>query len=270
MSQFDFEIITGEAVALDVRAASFASRMVSGLIDVFALGIVTAAVTIAASYTAGELAPGLHASAVLISVISSVIAIPAAVETITRGKSLGKLVMGIQILREDGGPIRLRHAVVRALTGFLEIWMTMGAVAVVTSMFNSRGQRLGDMLAGTYAARSRGAAAAPPVVMPVELAQWVSKADIRRLPDGLALQARIFLSRAGTMHEASRIRMGLALAEAVSPFVAPAPPPGTHPERFVAAVLAERRNRELALQVRDRELAAKQNAEIQKLPHGVF
>ena len=47
------------------------------------------------------------------------------------------------------------------------------------------------------------------------------------------------------MHASSRQRLGTALAAQVGRHVAPAPPAGTHPEAFLAAVLAERSRREL-------------------------
>ncbi|WP_198018486.1 RDD family protein, partial [Sedimentibacter sp. B4] len=48
---------------------------------------------------------------------------PITVETLSRGRSLGKLAFGLQVLRDDGGPIRLRHASVRALVGVFELWL---------------------------------------------------------------------------------------------------------------------------------------------------
>ena len=40
---------------------------------------------------------------------------PTTVETLTRGKSLGKLVFGLRAVRDDAGPITFQHAFVRAL-----------------------------------------------------------------------------------------------------------------------------------------------------------
>src|SRR5919112_957635 len=81
------------------------------------------------------------------------VVVPTTVETLTRGRSLGKVAAGIRIVRDDGGPVRFRHALIRALAGVGEIWLTLGAVALITSMLNDRGKRVGDLLAGTYAVR---------------------------------------------------------------------------------------------------------------------
>ena len=52
-------------------------------------------------------------------------------------------------------------------------------------------------------------------------------------------------------------------------YVAPGPPAGTHPERFIAAVLAERRDREYSIAVRAARTAASEAALVHRLPHAV-
>jgi hypothetical protein len=58
--------------------------------------------------------------------------------------------------------------------------------------------------------------------------------------------SRQLLGRAHKLHPASRIRLGTELAQQVATYVAPAPPGVVQPERFLAAVLAERHRRALA------------------------
>ena len=58
------------------------------------------------------------------------------------------------------------------------------------------------MLAGTYVIKERvRARRAPLIEMPPELAGWAGAADIRRLPDDLALHVRRFLQRADRMKD---------------------------------------------------------------------
>jgi hypothetical protein len=198
------------------------------------------------------------------------VGIPATVESLSRGRSLGKLALGLRVVRDDGGPIRVRHAIIRALTGFLELWLTFGGIALIASLIHPQGKRVGDMLAGTYAVRVRGGQRAlPPLVLPYELAGWVRSTDIRRLPDGLALSTRQFLGRAAGLHEASRVRLGAQLAAEVERYVAPGPPPGTHPERFLAAVLVERRDREYRHAVTVAGRAQAEAVLLHRLPHAV-
>ncbi len=246
-------VVTGEAVALDITPASLSLRLISGAIDygIMVCGAVLSLLTLA------MVAPTNLSLATVTTGISLVlfiwmVALPVSVETLSRGLSAGRLVTGTRVVRDDGGAVRLRHSLVRALTGVVEVLLTSGGLAVCSCIVTKRGKRLGDLLAGTYVVNERSKAGhAPPLVMPPELAQWAEHTDLRSLPGNLALVGRTFLQRASTLDPQSRTRIGLDLAGQVMPCVAPPPPPGTHPERFLAAVLVERRERELALAVRD-------------------
>lgn len=240
------EVVSGEAVVLDVRSASFATRAISGAIDL-TLAVVLLLVAI---MTVGGVVAGLDDAALsavfLVVFVAVTVGVPVVVETSTRGRSLGKAVMGLRTVRDDGGPIRFRHAVVRALVGFVEIYLLLGVPALLCSLLSSRGKRLGDLAAGTYVVRERATTqGATMALMPYHLAGWARTADIARMPDGLALSVRQFLGRAPGMHAPAREAMGRQLAQAVAPYVAPPPPAGTHPEAFLSAVLAERRQRDV-------------------------
>lgn len=251
-------VITGEAVALDLQPATFASRAVSGVIDLVIQGFV---LTFGIGYV-GAAASGLDDAALaalgLAAVVAVIVGYPLAMETATRGRTIGKFAMGLRTVRDDGGPIRFRQALVRALLEVIEVWTLSGTPALISSLASSRGKRLGDHLAGTYVVRERGAAArSVPAVMPWHLVPWAQAADIAPLPDRLAISVRQFLSRAPSMHLPSRAAMAYGLAEQVSAHVAPPPPAGTHPEDYLAAVLAERRRRDEIRLARDAALVAR-------------
>jgi uncharacterized RDD family membrane protein YckC len=263
-------ILTGEGVLLDARPASFATRLLAGALDLLVLGVVLVGVMIAAGVLGTEVGEQAGQALVVVTLVLVMVVIPTTVETLSRGRSLGKLAAGIRIVRDDGGPVRFRQALVRALVGVGELWIAVGSVALLTSLLNDHGKRVGDILAGTYAVRVRGAARTlPPLSMPPGLAGWAHAADMRRLPDGLALSARQFLGRSAGLHPGSRVALGDRLADEVSRYVAPPPPPGTHPEAFLAAVLAERRDREFAAAARTDRAAQAESALLTRLPHGV-
>jgi RDD family len=207
---------------------------------------------------------------VIVCVVAVLVGIPVTVETLTRGRSAGKAALGMRVVRDDGGPVRFRQALVRGLVAVGEIWLTFGSPAVICSMVHPRGKRIGDLLAGTYVVRERaGTATTPPAAMPPELAGWAAAADIGRLPDRLALSVRQFLARAARLHPASRVRLGLALAGEVAQHVAPPPPAGTHPERMMAAVLAERRRRDLRRLEAERRRRDERAKRLHRLPFGL-
>jgi uncharacterized RDD family membrane protein YckC len=263
-------ILIGEGVILDARPASFVTRALGGLLDAlvtvvgFALIMALVGVNLV---TSGE--QWARAGGIVVVVIVFV-GVPTVVETLSRGRSLGKLATGVRVVRDDGGPVRLRHALIRALLGVVELWLTFGGVAVIVSLANAKGKRLGDLVAGTYAIRVRGGKGwQVPLMMPPELAGWARTADMRRLPDGLALAARRLLDRAPRLAPSSRASLADDIAGRVEPYVAPAPPPGTPAEAFLHAVLHERRDRELARGLHERERAAEQAAALHRLPYAI-
>ncbi|CAN5553467.1 RDD family protein [soil metagenome] len=248
------DLVTGEAVALDLPAASLGVRIVSGLIDLtvtLALLVVTLIVFSIAAVRADD---ALAAVAIIgVSVLVFVV-FPTTMETLTRGRTLGKLALGLRTVREDAGPISFQHALIRALIGFVEIYLFLGVPAFFTMLVSKRGKRLADFAAGTYVVRARVGLALPsPPQMPPYLAGWARSCDLVALPSGLALGVRQFLGRLPTLDPASRSSVGARLADQVSTYVAPLPPYGTRPEDFLAAVIAERRERDLR---RMREQAA--------------
>ncbi len=239
-------LVTGEAVVLDLRPASFASRTLALLLDLLVIGIVMTAVFWLASTFLPSLDEAAYRAVALTLSVATVVLLPAAWESLSRGRSLGKLAAGLRVVRDDGGPIRWRHALVRWLVAVPEIYLTGGSAALICSLWNPRGKRFGDLLAGTYVVRERTSGPMPPPpMMPPELGGWALGADIGRVPDPLALAARQLLVRAGGLHPASRTRLGIELADQVARYVAPPPPGVVAPERFLAAVLAERHRRAL-------------------------
>jgi uncharacterized RDD family membrane protein YckC len=241
------DLITGEAVVLDLHPASFITRALALMLDL----VVTVIALLVLSYllfaTNDFLDDAANSALGLVVTLAVLIGIPITVETLTRGRSLGKLAAGLRVVRDDGGPIRARHALIRGLLAVVEIYWAFGTIALITSLLNRRGKRLGDLLAGTYVIRERSPRDQPnPVRMPPHLYPWVVASDLGRLPDRLSLAVRQFLARAPRLAPASRERLGRSLAEQVSQYVSPPPPPGTHPEDFLSAVLAERRDRDYA------------------------
>ena len=249
------DLVIGEAVALELPAAGIALRALSGFLDLLIAGVALwVGLFVAALMTqnADDAIIGV-AMTVLVALVS--VALPTTMETLTRGRSVGKLATGLRTVRDDAGPIGFRHALTRALVGFVEIWALFGVPALVSGMVSSKGKRLGDYAAGTYVVRERvQMTLPPPPMMPLQLEQWAAGADIARLPDGLAMAVRQFLMRAPRLSWESRSTLGVQLRDEVVTFVAPQPPAGTHPEVVLAAVIADRRRRDAIRLQRDADL----------------
>jgi uncharacterized RDD family membrane protein YckC len=240
------EVVTGDAVVLDVQIAQLPVRAAGALIDItvmvvcFILGLMLWAATLT------EFDDALTAAILIIFTVLTFVGYPVAFETTTRGRSIGKIVMGLRVVSDDGGPERVRQALFRALASVVEIWMLLGSPAVISSIFSPKAKRIGDIFAGTVVVSERGPRWGPPPAMPPQLAWWASSLQLSGLPAGQAEVARQFLSRARQLEPALRAQMAYRIAGDVVARIAPPPPPGVPPQLILAAVLAERHRRELA------------------------
>lgn len=241
------EVVTGEGVAVEVPVASVGLRIASGLIDALVLGVLAVVLSIVLALLPLGDSEAIEAIIAILMYVGLFVAIPTVLETATKGRSLGKLALGLRTVRDDGGPITFRHALTRALVGTVEIYsFLLGGPAIVTAVIHPRAKRLGDLAAGTYVISQRAKLRLlPPPAMPPSLAHWAAGADIAPLPAGLAIGIRQFLGRAHTLTPMSRTFLVRDLYAATTRLVSPQPPPGHHPELVLAAVIAERRERDV-------------------------
>lgn len=261
------ELITGEAVALDLRPTSFVMRGAGAAIDfIVYVGSLVGAFLLLLNFASDLNIDAAAGAAIQISIIVICLVVaPITVEMLTHGKSLGKLAIGARIVRDDGGAIGFRHAFIRGLTGFLEIFATLGGLAALVGLLNSRSRRLGDLLAGTYSQNERVSRAEPPVFgVPVELVDWARTSDVAKMPDPLARRVSAFLAHASKFTPVTRQRHARELANEVSLFVSPVPQ--TDAELFLAAVAAVRREREMAALELEKTGLARLDAALSGMP----
>lgn len=263
-------LVVGEAVLLDLRPASFATRLLSFLID----GIVQLAIIIGGMLALGGLATtyggmddNLATAVILLIVLTGFIGYPVLTELLLNGGSLGRLALGTRVVRDDGGPVHLRQSILRAVMAMFEIWGTTGAVALVCSLIDRRSRRLGDLIAGTMVIQERLRAPRPVrASVPPALAEWAAACDLGRPDRDLMAEIRAFLPRAASLNPASRRAIALELVQRTMPMVSPPPPPGTDPEQFLTAVLAERSRRDEQRLLRARQSEERLMAEVGATP----
>ncbi len=250
--------VTSEAVQVDLPTAPLPVRMLSGLIDLLVVALLLLGAIWLGLGSVQDLDSALIQATVIVLLVAVFVGVPVAQETLMRGRTLGKLALGLRTVRDDTGPIGFRHALIRALLAVVEIWMTLGGLAVLVSATNERAKRLGDFAAGTFVVRERVRLRLPaPPVMPERLAGWAMGADIGVLPDGLAIACRQLLSRGSTLTPYDWARTGHELCGDLLRYVAPPPPPDAPAAAVIAAVLAERRRRDLIRLGRDDALRAR-------------
>ena len=241
------ELVTGEAVALELRPARLPSRALAVLLDLIVAMAAYIGVSVVLMFSTASLDDAAQIALSIAAFVLVLVGAPIAVETLSHGRSLGKLAFGLRVVRDDGGPIRFRHALVRGAIGVVEILMTFGTVACIASLVSARGRRLGDVFAGTLVVRERVPAGQTSVVPPppVWLTGRFAELDLSAVPDGLWLAIRQYLTRMQQLDP----QVGWAMAERLATDLAartgaPAPQ-GVPPAAYLAAVVQERQERDM-------------------------
>jgi len=234
-------IVTSEAVVLDFNLAGVGSRSLARTLDTIIQYI--AFFIIALIGIAGAIGSGVAGIVIfLIGAFLVLFGYPVAMETLADGRTLGKMAAGIRVVTVEGAPVKFRHALLRALIAIIDVFLSVGGIAVVSALLTRRGQRLGDLAAGTMVIRDRTAAREataqwfPP---PVGLEAFTATVDARALTPRTYQAIRSFLARAYDMHEPQRSIMAKDLADLARYEVrSPPPPPNTSNSMYLSAVAA--------------------------------
>ncbi len=240
------ELVTGEAVALELRPAKLPSRALAVLLDLAVAVVVYIVATMGLVAATASLDEAAQMALSIASFVLVLVGAPIAVETLSHGRSLGKLACGLRVVRDDGGPIRFRHALVRGLIGVIEILMTFGVIACIASLVSARGRRLGDVFAGTLVVRERVPQARSGFVPPPPpwLAGRFSSLDLSAVPDGLWLTVRQYLTRMQQLDPQVGRAMAERLAADLAAHTGTPAPQGVPAAAYLAAVMQERQARE--------------------------
>ncbi|GAA3790775.1 RDD family protein [Streptomyces chiangmaiensis] len=240
------ELVTGEAVALELRPAKLPSRVLAVLLDLAVTMTVYILVTIALVASTSGLDEAARTALSIATFVLVLVGGPIAVETLSHGRSLGKLACGLRVVRDDGGPIQFRHALVRGAVGVIEILMTFGVIACIASLVSARGRRLGDVFAGTLVVRERVPAGRAGLVPPPPpwLAGRFSQLDLSAVPDGLWLAIRQYLTRMQQLDPQVGWSMAERLASDLGACTGTPAPHEVPPAAYLAAVMQERQARE--------------------------
>jgi uncharacterized RDD family membrane protein YckC len=70
-------------------------------------------------------------------------------EIFMQGQTIGKRALKIKVAKLDGSPSTVGSYLIRWLLNIIDIWTFSGGIAILTILINGKGQRLGDIAAGT-------------------------------------------------------------------------------------------------------------------------
>jgi uncharacterized RDD family membrane protein YckC len=236
-------IVTPEAVVLEFPTASVGSRGVAKLLDVLAQGATLFGLILLIGVLNNGLPQGVTIALLVFVVFGVVFLYPLVMETLTRGKTLGKMAMGLRVVTVEGAPIRFRHALLRALLLLVELFIFPpgGALAVICILVSPRDQRLGDVVAGTIVIRERiadSSAVAYAFVPPYGLEAFTASLDVGRVSPDLYRLVRTYLLRVSQLQANARWSLGAQLAQDVARTIGQLPPPQVPPEAYLVCVAA--------------------------------
>src|SRR5690348_3557469 len=103
-------LVTGEAVALEIRPAAVPSRLLAGSIDALAQLALFFIVGVIAGAVSATVSEAASAAISIVLLVLVTIGYPVAFESLMRGRTPGKMALGLRVVRDDGGPIGFRHA----------------------------------------------------------------------------------------------------------------------------------------------------------------
>lgn len=247
VSQRRTGIITPEAVVLEFETAGVASRLLARLIDGVVLWIGLFLVGLFLSTVLADVGGQTFGIIVLVVLLFfMVFGYWMLLETLWRGRTVGKAAMGLRVVTVEGAPVRFRHTAIRAMVGLVDFLLPpLGPVAVVSVLVSPRDQRLGDLAAGTIVLRERSAGGptmALALTPPQGRETLVAELQLARLSDGQYNVLRRFLLRAHTLTADARLQLATQIAAAVEHATGVARPADLHPEWYLhAAGLAHQR-----------------------------
>ena len=244
-------MVTPEAVALEFRTANLGSRILAYLIDmvVVVAGILVGLFAVALLGQASDVVVPDWVALTIVLVL-----LPAwwlgyfiALETLWRGRTLGKAALGLRVVTKEGAPVRFRHAAIRGLLGLVDFLVLGGFLAVVFILFTRDNQRLGDLVAGTLVLRERSALAAPAPVSftpPPGLEHYTATLDPSGVGNEEYQAVRTLLLRAPSLSPGPRSALALQLANPLAARLRPPPPAGISPELYLQCVAAAYQQRQ--------------------------
>ena len=213
---------TPESVAFSYELAGLGSRFLALAIDLLLQTIVAAIIFFSALYLESQLHPALSAKWLSSFGLAIVIVVTFAIffgyfiifEALRGGRTPGKQIMRIRVVRDGGYAVDLGSALIRNLIRILEMALGFYAISAVAALASPENKRLGDMAAGTIVVREGRAQSLMQI-------QEASDASIPLLDPGMQAIVDRFVARRDSLARDARIRLATRIADQVRPHLEP-------------------------------------------------
>lgn len=141
-----FQIETAQNISISQNVAHLGDRMLAYIIDSFIIGVYILLIVL--------LLVSLDIDFADMWALYLVLSLPALLyyvlfETFTNGKTIGKSVTSIRVVKLDGSKPNFGNYFVRWILRIIDVVFTSGGCAILTILIRGNGQRVGDIAAGT-------------------------------------------------------------------------------------------------------------------------
>lgn len=144
------EITTTQNVTIEYELANLRDRFLGVMLDSIIVALIIYVFAILLSFSGMALFQSRFLGILLsLSPIWMLILYYITCETLLNGQTLGKRAMGTQVVRLDGGRVRLSDLLLRSVLILADYVFSAGVFGALLISTTDRKQRLGDMAAGT-------------------------------------------------------------------------------------------------------------------------
>jgi uncharacterized RDD family membrane protein YckC len=242
------QLVTPEAVVLGFDTAGLPTRLLARLVDVVIQVVLLVGLLIGLGFLGVSGVPDV-ALTITVFFLGPLIMLgyPIILESLWRGRSLGKAAFGLRVVTVEGAPIRFRHALIRGAADIVDLYglgillVAPGIIGTISIAASKRNQRLGDIVAGTIVVRERsGATRTAPTEFSVPQGwdAYAATVDVSGLSTRDYQAVRSYLLRAGSLRAEARHHVSIDLARSIAARIRHTVPPGIHPELFLTVVAA--------------------------------
>lgn len=142
----NIKIQTTQNVDLEYELASIGDRILATLLDYMFFVAYILLLVLINSFTGLKI---FNSIALGIIFMLPILLYDLVCETLLQGKSFGKIIMKIKVVKLDGTQANFGAYLLRWLLRIIDTRILSGAVALIAILINGKGQRIGDMAAGT-------------------------------------------------------------------------------------------------------------------------